>query len=188
MASIQANDLRRGSAIIQNGVPYRVLSFEHRTPGNKRAFVQVKLRNLLDGTQRDVKFSSTEQLERAVLETRDMDYLYSDGSGAVVMDVENYEQYTIDNETLGDAGLWLADGMRVVVENLDGSPIGIELPKVVEAVVKETEAVVKGQTAARSNKPATLENGATVQVPPFINVGDKIRVDPGEGRYVERVK
>lgn len=188
MAVIQANSLRRGTAIIRDGVPYRVLSFEHRTPGNKRAFVQVKLRSLLDGTQRDVKFSSTEQLERAGVETRDMDYLYSDAAGAVLMDSESYEQFTIDDETLGDAKAWLGEGMRVVVESLDGRPIGIELPKTVEAVVRDTEGVVKGQTAARSNKPATLENGITVQVPPFINVGDKIRVDPGELRYVERVK
>ena len=188
MADIQANALRRGTAIMHGGVPYRVLTFDHRTPGNKRAFVQTKLRNLLDGTQRDVKFSSTDHLERAAVDTRDMDYLYSDASGAVFMDAENYEQITIDNETLGEAAPWLAEGMRLIVELLDGRAIGVTLPKTVEATVAETEAVVKGQTAARSNKPATLHNGVTVQVPPFINVGDKLRVDPGEMRYVERVK
>ena len=188
MADIQATGLRRGTTIIHGGAPYRVLEFEHRTPGNKRAFVQTKLRNLLDGTQRAVKFSATDTLERAVIDNREMDYLYSDSSGAVFMDAESYDQITLDDQALGDAAPWLAEGMRILVEMLEGRPIGIELPKTVEAVVRETEAVVKGQTAARSNKPATLENGATVQVPPFINVGDKVVVDPGELRYVERAK
>lgn len=188
MSTIQATDLRRGKTIIVEGAPYRVLSFEHRTPGNKRAFVQAKLRNLLDGTQRDVKFSSTEFIERAVIENREMDCLYKDGSGWVFMDVETYEQINMDSEALGSAAPWLKEGMRLLVETLDSQPIGVELPKLVEAVIAETEAVVKGQTAARSNKPAVLENGTRVQVPPFIAVGDKIRVDPGELRYVERVK
>ncbi len=188
MAGIQATALRRGTTIIWEGAPCRVLEFVHRTPGNKRGFVQTKLRNLLDGTQRNVKFSASDFVDRAVIDTREMDYLYSDGSGSVFMDVENYEQITMSDESLGSARSWLAEGMRVLLEMLDGSPIGIELPKAVEAVVAETEGVVKGQTAARSSKPATLENGATVQVPPFINVGDRIRVDPGELRYLERAK
>lgn len=188
MADVQATALRRGTAILFEGVPYRVLAFAHRTPGNKRGFVQTKLRNLLDGSQREVKFSAADFLERAAIETREMDYLYSDPTGAVFMDVENYDQIALDDPTLGDAKPWLAEGMRLVVELLDGRAIGIELPKTVEAVVAETEAVVKGQTAARSNKPATLENGVTVQVPPFINAGDRIRVDPVELRYAERVK
>lgn len=188
MADLQATQLRRGTTIIHDGQPYRVLSFEHRTPGNKRGFVQTKLRNLLDGTQRDVKFSAQDFVERATVETREMDYLYSDGSGAVFMDTESYEQLPLDDATLGDAKPWLSEGMRMTVELLDGRPIGVELPKTLEVTVQETEAVVKGQTAARSNKPATLENGVSIQVPPFINAGDKIRVDPGELRYVERVK
>jgi elongation factor P len=185
---IQATGLRRGTTVILDGVPYKVLTHEHRTPGNKRGFVQTKLRNLLDGTQREVKFSAQDSVERAVIDSREMDYLYADGSGCVFMDVENYEQLTISDATLGDARPWLSDGMRIVVEVLDGNAIGVALPKVVEAVVQETEAVVKGQTAARSNKPATLENGVTLQVPPFINVGDRVRVDPVELRYVERAK
>ena len=188
MATIQANGLRRGTTILHNGVPFRVLSFEHRTPGNKRAFVQTKLRNLRDGTQREVKFSSTELVERAAVETREMDYLYADSDGCVFMDVETYDQMTIARQELGGAVSWLSEGMRLYVETLDGSPIGVELPKVVEIAVAETEPVLKGQTAARSNKPAKLENGATVQVPPFIDAGDRIRVDPTEERYIERVK
>ena len=188
MADIQATGLRRGTTILYEGVPFRVLEFAHRTPGNKRGFVQTKLRNLLDGTQRAVKFSAQDYLERAIVDTREMDYLYDDGTGTVLMDVENYEQITMSDDQLGDAARWLSEGMRVLVEMLNGSPIGIQLPKAVEAVVADTEAVVKGQTAARSNKPATLANGATVQVPPFISIGDRIRVDPEERRYIERAK
>jgi elongation factor P len=188
MANIQAKDLRRGTAIIYEGAPYRVLEFEHRTPGNLRAFVQAKLRNLLSGNQRDVRFSSTETIERASMETREMDYLYRDGDGFVVMDVQSYEQITIPEETLGERALWLTDGMRITVEMLEETPIGIQLPKTIEATVKETEAVIKGQSAARSAKPATLENGLRVNVPPFIAVGDRIRVDPEELTYIDRVK
>ena len=188
MSDIQATGLRRGTTIIYENAPFRVLDFEHRTPGNKRGFVQTKLRNLLDGTQREVKFSATDFLQRAHVETREMDYLYQESGGYVFMDAETYEQLTLGNDLLGESAGWLSESMRVLVEMLDGRPIGIELPKTLEVVVAETEGVVKGQTAARSNKPAVLENGFTVQVPPFINAGDRIRVDPGELRYVERVK
>jgi elongation factor P len=188
MASIQATALRRGRAIIYEGVPYRVLEFEHRTPGNKRAFVQTKLRNLRDGTQREVKFSATEFLDRAIVETREMDYLYAESGGRVFMDAETYDQVTLGEDLLADAVPWLSEGMRLLVETLDGTPIGVRLPKAVEAEVAETEPVIRGQTAARSNKPATLANGITVQVPPFIEAGNRIRVDPGEQRYIERVK
>ena len=162
--------------------------FEHRTPGNKRGFVQTKLRNLLEGTQREVKFSAGELIERAAIFTREMDYLYSDSGGRVFMDCESYEQFTVSEEVLGEASAWLTDSLRVQLELLDGRPIGIDLPKGIDVVVAETEPVVKGQTAARSNKPATLANGITIQVPPFIEVGDRIRVDAGELRYIERCK
>ena len=188
MATLQANGLRRGTTIIHDGIPFRVLAFEHRTPGNKRAFVQTKLRNLRDGTQREVKFSSTEILERAIVETREVDFLYADADHCVFMDTETYDQLTVSKQDLGNAIDWLSEGMRLFAEFLDGNPIGFELPKVVEVLVAETEPVVRGQTASRSSKPATLENGTTVQVPPFIDAGDRIRVDPSEERYIERVK
>ena len=188
MASFQASNLRRGNAILYEGTPYRVLEFEHRTPGNLRAFVQAKLRNLLNGTQREVKFSATETLERVTIEARDMDYLYRDQSGFVFMDAETYEQMTITEEDLGDKAIWLTENMRIGVEMLEGRPIGVQLPKTIEMTVQDTEAVIKGQTASRSAKPAILQNGARVQVPPFISNGDRIRVDPEELRYVDRVK
>jgi len=188
VATIQANGLRRGTAVIHDGTPYRVLEFEHRTPGNKRGFVQTKLRNLLDGTQREVKFSANDFVERATIEAREMEFLYRDSSGSVFMDTESYDQMPLSDELLGDAAPWLSEGMRVGVEQLDGNPIGVQLPKTIEIEVADTEGVVKGQTAARSNKPATLSNGERIQVPLFINRGDRIRVDPAEKRYVDRVK
>jgi elongation factor P len=175
-------------AILYEGKPCRVMEFEHRTPGNLPAFVQVTLRNLVDGRQRQVKFMASEVVERAHIDTRAMDYLYQDGDGYVFMDVENYEQITIPGDFLGDLAAWLVDGMRVEVQLLDGQPIGLELPKTVEIEVVEAEPVVKGQTAAKSNKPAKLANGVMVQVPPFVKAGDRIRVDPAERRYIERVK
>jgi elongation factor P len=186
---IQATALRRGTTVIHEGVPYRVLEFEHRTPGNKRGFVQTKLRNLLDGTQREVKFSAADFVERAIVETREMDFLYSEGADAgVFMDAQSYEQVSVGDDIFRETSPWLSEGLRVMAEVLNGRIIGIRLPKTVEIGVAETEPVLKGQTAAKSNKPATLENGVTIQVPPFIGSGDRIRVDPGELRYVERAK
>ena len=188
MAEIQATGLRRGTPIVHEGVPYRVLQFEHRTPGNKRGFVQTKLRNLLDGTQREVRFSASEFIERAHVEAREMEYLYAEPAAAIFMDTENYEQLSLPKEALGDAAPWLSESMRLHVELLDGNPIGLQLPKTVEIGVREAEPVVKGQTAAKSSKPAVLDNGVSLQVPPFIDAGDRIRVDPGELRYIERSK
>ena len=188
MADIQANALRRGTTIIYDGQPFRVLQFEHRTPGNKRAFVQTKLRNLRDGSQREVKFSSTEMIERAHVEVREMEYLYGEPDGSVFMDSESYEQTTLPDDLVGDGKPWLREGMRLEIEILNGSPIGLRLPKTVEVVVREAEPVVRGQTAAKSNKPAVLENGVSIQVPTFIGAGDLIKVDPTEQRYIVRSK
>ncbi len=185
---IQATALRRGTSIIYEGVPYRVLEFEHRTPGNKRGFVQTKLRNLLDGTQRAVKFSTNDSVERAIVEAREMDYLYREGDGGVFMDTQTYDQLTLGADIFAGVSPWLTEGVRLIVEVLDGRPIGLQLPKTVEIGIKDTEPVVKGQTAAKSNKPATLDNGMTIQVPTFLEPGDRIRVDPVEQRYVERAK
>ena len=117
-----------------------------------------------------------------------MDYLYSEPEGAIFMDTESYEQMTISDDVLGDAKPWLAEGMKCWVETLDGVPIGVTLPKSVEVTVRQAEATVKGQTAAKSSKPAVLENGVAIQVPAFVESGQRIRVDPTEKRYIERVK
>ena len=188
MADVQATSLRKGMGIVFEGSLYRVLDFEHRTPGNKRAFVQTKLRNLSDGTQREVKFSSTDSLERAVIQTREMEYLYAEAMGYVFMDTETYDQITIHEGTMQEAVPWLTEGLRALVEIYEGRPIGVQLPKGVEAVVAETEPVVKGQTASSSYKPATLENGVRTLVPPHIASGTRVVINTEDGSYVERAK
>jgi elongation factor P len=171
-----------------NGVPHRVLDFQHRTPGNLRAFVQAKLRNIRSGSSTEVRFSSTENIERAVLEEQEMSYSYSDGDMHYFMNTETYEQVAMDSETLGDAVNYLVDGLTIKVEFFDGSAIGVELPPSVEMTVIETTPELKGATASNSPKPAKLETGVTVQVPPFIKEGERIRVDPAKGVYLERAK
>ena len=185
---MNANDIRRGMIIMYNGGPHRVLDFQHRTPGNLRAFVQAKLRSLKNGSSSEVRFSSTENIERAALEDHEMEYLYSDGDMHHFMNTETYDQIALDAETLGDATNYLTPGTKIQVEFFDGAPIGVELPPAVELTVVETSPELKGATASNSPKPAKLETGVIVQVPPFVKEGDRIRVDPAKGVYLERVK
>lgn len=185
---MNANHIRRGNIIIYNGEPHRVVDFQHRTPGNLRAFVQVKLRNIRNGSSLDTRFSATEQVERATLEQHDMEYLYTDGDLFYFMNTETFEQIGLNDEQLGDATGYLKEGLKIEVEFFDGTPIGIELPAVIELKVIETEPELKGATASNSNKPAKLDTGVTIMVPPFIKEGDVVRVDPNEGRYIERAK
>ncbi|HEY7913314.1 MAG TPA: elongation factor P [Blastocatellia bacterium] len=185
---MQANDIRRGMIIMYNNAPHRVLDFQHRTPGNLRAFVQAKLRNVKTGSSTEVRFSSTENIERAILEDHEMEYLYSDGDMHHFMNTETYDQIALDAETLGDAMDYLTVGAKIQIEFFEGAPIGLELPPSVELTVVETTPELKGATASNSPKPAKLETGVTVQVPPFIKEGDRIRVDPSKGTYLDRVK
>jgi elongation factor P len=171
-----------------NNAPYRVLDFQHRTPGNLRAFVQAKIRNLKSGSSTEVRFSSTENIERASLEDHEMEYLYSDGDMHYFMDTENYEQIALDVESLGDSMNYLTVGTKIQVQFFEGAPMGVELPPAVELTVVETAPELKGATASNSPKPAKLETGVSVQVPPFIKEGDRIRVDPSKGVYLERAK
>lgn len=183
-----ASNVRRGNIIVFKGEPHRVMEFQHRTPGNLRAFVQVKLRSLNSGASFDHRFSATEEVERALLEQHEMEYLYADASYHYFMNTETFEQFPLDQETLGDALSYILPGGRIVVEFFDGRPIGISLPTTVELEVVETEPELKGATASASYKPAVLETGVTVQVPPFVKQGDKIRVNTVEGTYQERVR
>ena len=185
---MQANDIRKGMLIIYNGAPHRVLDFQHRTPGNLRAFVQAKLRNIKSGSSTEVRFSSTENIERAILDEHEMEYMYSDGQFHHFMNTETFDQIALDNETLGDAMSYLVAGTKIQVDFYDGQPIGVSLPPAVELTVVETQPEMKGATASNSPKPAKLETGVTVQVPPFIKQGDRIRVDPSKGVYLERAK
>lgn len=174
--------------ILFEGNLCKVVDFRHHTPGNLRAMVQTKLRNLKTGASFEHRFRSADTVEKATLEQHDMEYLYSDGSQHHFMNTETYEQVAFNEEELGDAVQWLTPGLRIQADFYEGNPIGIELPPSLELTVVETEPSLKGATVSNVNKPAKLENGATIQVPPFINQGDRIRVDPSESRYMERVK
>jgi elongation factor P len=185
---MKASDIRRGHVLMIGGAPCRVMDFQHRTPGNLRAFVQVRLRNLNSGNTFDTRLSATEFVDDARLDTKELQVLYRDANGLHVMDNQSYEQYTLDDEAIGDAGQWLESGMTFIAEWLDGRPIGIELPSVVELGVVETAPIMKTATKTASTKPAKLSNGVTIQVPEFVGEGDRVRVNPREGVYLERAK
>lgn len=185
---MKANDIRKGSVIRYEGNPCRVMDFQHRTPGNLRAFVQVRMRNLATGNSFETRFSSTEILDEIRLDTKSLQVMYKDTNGVHVMDSSTYDQYTLDSETVGDAEQWMEPGMDFLAEWLEGKPISIQLPSVIELEVTETAPVMKTATKTASSKPAQLSNGVTVQVPEFISVGEKLRINPTTGEYLERAK
>jgi len=186
--AISATQIRRGMVIVFEGQPCKVVEFRHHTPGNLRAMIQTKLRNILTGSSFEHRFRSVDTIERASLEQHQMEYLYSDGSHHHLMNTESFEQVALSDDEMGDSAQWLAPGLKIQVEFYDGAPIGVELPPSLELTVTQTEPTMKGATVSNVNKPAVLENGVTIQVPPFINEGDRLRVDPIEGRYIERAK
>ena len=185
---MKATDIRKGHVVLIDGQPCRVMDFTHRTPGNLRAFVQVRFRNLVNGNTFDQRLAATDFIEEARLDTKEMQVLYQDGGGVHVMDQQTYEQYTLDERAVGEDTPWLQPEMVVQVEWLDGRPIAIELPPVIELKVVDTAPVMKTATKNASTKPAKMSNGVTVQVPDFISPGEKIRVDPRSGEYLERAK
>ncbi len=185
---INATQLRPGMSIVYEGDLYRVTAVNHLTPGNKRGFMQTKMKNLRTGLGTERKFRSEDRIEQATLETRTMQYLYGDGDLHTFMDTESYEQITLGIEEIGDLLLYLLPDGVVEIEFFEGKPVGISPPSTVELEVVDTEPMRKGATASASYKPAKLETGVVVQVPPFVQVGDKVRVDPSEGKYLERVK
>lgn len=165
----------------------RVLDVQHLTPGNKRGFVQCRLRNLRSGTLTDHKFRSEDDVERAALNARRMQFLYADGDGYHFMDTESFEQVRLDGDTLGESVSYLLPEAVITVELFEGEPVGIQLPLTVDLVVAETAPAIKGATASAQLKPARLETGLVVQVPPFIADGDTVRVNTGTGEYQSRV-
>jgi len=185
---MKASDIRRGHVLMIGGQPCRVMDFQHRTPGNLRAFVQVRLRNLTSGNTFDTRLSATEFVEDARLDTKDMQVMYRDANGVHLMDSENYEQYSLDDEVVGDQGQWMEPGMNLQVEWLNGRPIAILLPATAELEVVETAPIMKTATKTASTKPAKLSNGVTIQVPEFISEGERVRVNPRDGAYLERAK
>jgi elongation factor P len=185
---MKATDIRRGHVIFFQGQPCRVMEFTHRTPGNLRAFVQARMRNLNTGSTFEHRFSATEFVDEARLDTKQMQVMYRDANGVHAMDAETYEQYTIDLEAAGDQAQWLESGVHFQADWLNGRPISIELPSVAELEVIETAPVMKTATKTASTKPAKLSNGVTIQVPEFISEGERVRVNPRDGAYLERAK
>jgi len=183
---ISATQMRPGMVIKFNNELHSVFSVAHRTPGNLRGFVQAKLRNLRSGSMFEHRFSSEDRVDKAVLEEHEMEYLYDDGDYYYFMNTENFEQMHLTQDLLGDAVEYLIPQLHVNVEFYEGKAISVELPATVDLTVVETEPGLKGATVSNVTKPATMETGLVVQVPPFINQGEKIRVNTAEGTYVER--
>jgi elongation factor P len=186
MATIQATRLKKGMLIKMDQDLLRVLELQHVTPGNLRGFVRVKLRNIRNGTLSDQKLRSEDSLERATLDEREMQYLYQDADDYYFMDTSSYEQIHISSEALGDSVNYLKPEMTIQVEFYGTEPVGIELPQTVDLKVVETVPGIKGATASNQVKPATVETGLVVSVPPFINTGDVIRVSTETGEYLAR--
>jgi elongation factor P len=186
MATIQATRVKKGMLVKMGEDLYRILDFQHVTPGNLRGFVRVKLRNIRNGTLADQKLRSEDMIERATLEEREMQYLYKDGDDYYFMDTTSYEQVHISSEALGDSVSYLKAEMLILVDFYGTEPVGIELPQTVDLKVLDTVPGIKGATASNQVKPATLETGLVVQVPPFINTGDVVRVSTESGEYLSR--
>ena len=185
---IVATQLRVGMNIMYKGELCRVTSFTHVTPGKGHGMIQAKMKSVMTGTGYDYRFRSDERVERATLEQQMMEFLYADGDSYVFMNSETYEQINLSTELLGDNVNYLLANTQVKVEFFQEEPIGVEMPSSVILEVVETEPEMKGATASASAKPATLETGIVVQVPQFVKVGEKIRVDTSEGKYMERAK
>ena len=183
---LSATQLRPGMVIKFEKELYSVFSMVHRTPGNLRGFVQVRMRSLRTGSMNDHRFSSEDKVERAVLDQQEMEYLYDDGESYYFMNIETYEQMHLTKDLLGDAVNYLIPNLKVSVEFYEGKPMSVDLPPSVIMTVVETEPGLKSATVSNVGKPARMETGLMVQVPAFISEGEKIRVNTSEGTYLER--
>lgn len=186
--AMPATQIRRGMVLVFEGDPCRVLEFRHHTPGNLRAMVQTRMKNLRTGNNFEHRFRAADSIEKASLETHELEFLYQGGSTYHFMNTENYDQLEMDDEMLGDSAQWLQPGMKILAEYYNGKPIAIDLPNSIELEIVETSPVMRSATKTASFKPAKLENGATVNVPEFIPQGERIRVNPNTGEYLDRAK
>lgn len=186
--AMPATQIRRGMVLVFDGDPCRVVEFRHHTPGNLRAMVQAKLKNLRTGNSFDHRFRAADSVERASMETHELEFLYQGGDTYHFMNTENFEQLEMDSEALGDNAQWMQPGLKILAEYYDGRPIGIQLPTYMIFEITDTAPVMKTATKSASSKPATLENGVVVQVPEFISTGERIRVSPATGEYLDRAK
>ncbi|HWO88497.1 MAG TPA: elongation factor P [Gemmatimonadales bacterium] len=185
---MKASDVRKGTVLLIDGAPCRVLDFQHRTPGNLRAFVQVRLRNLKTGNTFDTRLGATDVVDDVRLDTKEFQVMYRDDHGTHVMDSATYDQFYISDDVAGDAAQWLEPEMHFQAELMDGQVVGIQLPASMEYTIVETAPVMRGATKTASTKPARLNNGLTINVPEFLEEGTRVRVDPRSGTYLERAK
>ena len=183
---ISGVDIRPGNILEYEGGIWKVAKIQHTQPGKGGAYMQVEMKNLQDGRKTNVRFRSADTVEKVRLDTKDYQFLYEDGDMLVFMDQESYEQINLPSDLLGDARPFLQDGMQVTLEMYDERPISVQLPDQIEATIVEADAVVKGQTASSSYKPAIVEGGIRVMVPPHIGAGTRIVVDVYEQTYVRR--
>jgi elongation factor P len=183
---VKASDLRPGKAMMIDGKLFIVTQFQHVTPGNLRAFVQIKCKCVTDGSSVEKRLRSTEEVEPAFLDRREMEYLYLDSSGLVLMDTENFDQITIPKELVGDATLYLKPNTKITTLMTGGNVISVELPKTVDLEVTETPPAIKGATATNQMKEAVLETGLKTRVPPFVNIGEIVRISTEDGSYLSR--
>jgi len=188
MSTVKATQLRPGMVVQHQGDLYTVFSVDHRTPGNKRGSMQTRLKNLRTGIMIDYRFRAEEFVERAILDEIEFEYLYSEGDSFHFMNTKTYEQMEMSRDELGETTFYLVPNTILKVEFHDEKAIGINLPDTMDLKVVETEPTIQKATASSVMKPATLETGLVVPVPPFVNEGDKIRVDTSEARYVQRVE
>jgi elongation factor P len=174
--------------LVFEGDPCRVIEFRHHTPGNLRAMVQAKLKNLRTGSSFEHRFRAADSIDPASMETHDLEFLYQGGDTYHFMNTENYDQLEMDEETLGDNAQWMQPNMKIQAEYYDGRPVGIKLPNSLVLEVVDTAPVMKTATKTASTKPAKLENGVTINVPEFVGTGDRVKVNPSTGEYQERAK
>jgi len=183
-----AGSIRIGWVIEYKGKPWTITKSVHIKPGKGGAFMQVEMKEVEAGTKTNERFRTEDTVEKLMVEDKDCQFLFEDSSGLTFMESETFEQFTMPADILGDSRPFLTDGMAVKVSYIDGRPISVDLPLQVVCEVVETEPVIKGQTVSSSYKPAVLDNGVRITVPPFIGVGDKIVVGTSEANYVERAK
>jgi elongation factor P len=188
MSSTKATQLRPGMVIQHEGQLYTIFSVDHRTPGNKRGSMQTRMKNLRTGTMIDYRFRAEEFVDRAILDEVEFEYLYSEGDEFHFMNTKNYEQMQMTRDELGETVFYLIPNTIVHVEFFEEKAIGINLPDTMEMKVVQTEPTLQKATASAVGKPATLETGLVIQVPPFVNEGDRVKVDTTEARYVQRVE
>ena len=186
--ALPATQIRRGMVIVFENDPCRIIEFRHHTPGNLRAMVQAKLKNLRSGNNFEHRFRADDQIHKADMETQELQFLYKGGDSYHFMNTDNYEQMEMDEETLGDNAPWMQDNMMVMVEFYNGKPMSVQLPQFLNLTITDTAPVMKTATKTASTKPATLENGVTIQVPEFIATGERVRVNPSTGDYMDRAK